>query len=137
MMMMMTLLMMMMMMPKRRQNLIWGKIYLPQEERGEGGSPVCALPNACFAVVIGVIIIVIIFIDTLPLLSPNFWGQHSWANNWGQTLKAIPLPQTFGSLKFFRAVSLNVLFLSQYLSIFFFEQSLRNVGNSPSRRPDV
>ena len=60
---MVAMMMVMMMMPTKRQNLIWGKIYLPHEERGK----VCALPNACFAIVIGVIIIVIIFIVNIVI----------------------------------------------------------------------
>ena len=47
-------------MMRRRRNLIWGKFISPRR-KGEGVRPVCALPNACFAIVI-VIIFVIVFV---------------------------------------------------------------------------
>ena len=50
----------------RRRNLIWGKFISPRR-KGEGVRPLCALPNACFAIVIVianivVFVIVIVFI---------------------------------------------------------------------------
>ena len=47
-------------MMRRRRNLIWGKFISPRR-KGEGVRPLCALPNACFAIVI-VIIFVIVFV---------------------------------------------------------------------------
>ena len=43
----------------RRRNLIWGKFISPRR-KGEGVRPLCALPNACFAIVIVIIFVIVI-----------------------------------------------------------------------------